>query len=322
VLMRKTHHAPASAPQSLDWLLFVIIIVMGGSSFAMIRSAVETIPPAVITVGRLWIGAIFLYLIMKQAGRKFPPLLDRSAGGFSIHLEWRWMIAIPLVGYVGPFFIFPWAQQYVDSGLAGIYMAFMPIWTVVLAYFFAGESLGPNKIIGFLLGFLGVIILMGPDVIGDAADTSLLAQAALLVATICYATYAVMTRRAPPIRPRIFAAGTLLVAAMVTTPALFFTDLKMDQWTMTGIINVIGLGLGPTGLIGILLIILIQRMGAGFMALANYITPLWAVALGAIIFHERLELTAFIALAVILMGVAISQRQQSGKNTGAHQTKI
>lgn len=311
--MADQRKSPARATVA-DWVMLALLVAVGGSSFAMIRSAVETIPPAVITVGRLWVGAIVLYIVMKQAGRKLPPLIAPSAKGLTLHTEWRWMIVIAIIGYVGPFFIFPWAQQYIDSGLAGIYMAFMPIWTVVLAYLFAGENLGRNKIIGFFLGFSGVIILMGPSVIGNAADTNLLAQLAVLIATFCYATYAVLTRRAPPIRPRAFAAGTLLAAAIIATPMLLLTDLKASEWTIKGVLNVIGLGLGPTGLAGILIIILIQRAGAGFMALANYITPLWAVAMGAVIFSERLGAEAFAALAIILAGVAISQRKPTPRS--------
>ena len=274
----------------------------------MIRGAVEVIPPAIVTVSRLWIGTIFLYIVMKQAGRTFPPLLDTTKQGIRLTAEWRWMLSIAFIGYVLPFFIFPWAQQFIPSGLAGVYMAFMPIWTIVLAYFFANESLGPQKIIGVALGFVGIMILMGPEVIKGAAASSVLAQAALLIASICYAASAVLTRRAPNIRPRVFATGTLLCASIISTPALFFTPFETDQWTLVGVANVVGLGLGPTGLAGVLLIIIIQRVGAGFMGLANYVTPLWAVMMGALFFNERLEVTVFVALIIILAGVAVSQR--------------
>lgn len=300
-----------AAPQLYDWLLFAVITLIGGSAFAMIRGAVDTAPPAVVTVGRLWIGFLFLYVVMRRAGRRLPRFFD-PARRFPVAEEWRWMIAIGAVSYMIPFLIFPWAQQFVESGLAGIYMAFMPIWTVALAFVFAGEKLNLRKIIGFAIGFAGVIVLIGPAVIGEAMTTSLLAQIALLFATLGYAAGAVVTRRAPQIRPRIFAAGTLLASSVITTPALFFTELNIADWSVVSIANIVGLGLGPTGLGGLLLIILIQRTGAGFMALANYMTPLWAVAVGAAIFSERVGLNALVALIIILCGVAISQ---SGRKT-------
>lgn len=296
-----------------DWGLLALIVAFGGSSFVMIRGAVETIPPAAVAVGRLWVGAILLYGLMRAAGRRMPPFFVHTKTSESarwlIRRSWRWMIAVGVVGNVLPFFIFPWAQQYVESGLAGIYMAFMPIWTLVLAYAFAGEGLTRYKVVGFVLGLAGVIILMGPEALGGAASSDIRAQGALLFATFLYAASAVLARRAPPIRPRVFAAGMTLIAAIMATPVLFFIDWNMQDWSFVSILSIIGLGIFPTGLNGVLIIMLIRRTGAGFMALSNYITPVWAVMMGAIVYNERLAMTAFAALAIILIGVAISQRK-------------
>ncbi len=315
------------AAGAAEWLAFAAMVAVGGSSFAMIRFAVETMPPTVVTVGRLWIGAAFLYAVMKQAGRRFPPLFapgPRRALG----AEWRWMITVGFIGYVVPFLIFPWAQQYIESGLAGVYMAFMPIWTIVLAYLFANEPLGREKVAGVALGVAGVVILLGPGVVGGAARSGVLAQAGLLLATLCYAASAVITRRAPPIRPRVFSAGALAAAAVLSTPLLLLSPLEPGGWSPASLAGVVGLGLGPTGLGGLLLIVLIQRVGAGFMGLANYLTPVVAVIFGAALFTERLPSTVFIALAVILAGVAISRRKaragltQNTAGLAADQTKI
>lgn len=305
--LRRRARGP-SAARPLDWLLLAGLVALGGSSFGFIRTAVATIPPAVVATGRLWVGAVFLYAVMRIARRRFPPLLARSASGPLLHLSWASMFAVSAIGYTIPFFIFPWAQQFVESGLAGVYMAFMPIWTLGLAYLFAGEGLGAAKLAGFGLGFAGVLILMGPDAVGGAARSSLLAQAGLLLATFCYAVSAILARRTPPIRPRIFACGTVLGAAVLSTPALFFTDLYPEDWALESVLSVIALGVGPTGLAGLFIIMLIKRAGAGFMALANYLTPIWAVMVGAVLFGERLGPNVLIALAVILAGVAVSRR--------------
>lgn len=293
----------------------MLIVAFGGSSFVMIRTAVETAPPAIVGVGRLWVGAILLYVLMRAAGRRLPPLFIRTQtkGGvmWRIRRSWRWMIAVGIVGNLLPFFIFPWAQQYVDSGLAGIYMAFMPIWTLALAYLFVGETLTRQKIIGFLLGLIGVIILLGPDTLSGVAANDIRAQAALLFAAFLYAGSAVIARRAPPIRPRVFAAGLTIVAALIASPVLLFVDWCMNDWSLVSLVSIVGLGVFPTGLNAILIIMLIRRTGASFMALSNYFTPVWAVIMGALVYNERLALTAFLALAIILVGVAISQRKSA-----------
>ena len=297
---------PAQA-RPLDWMLLGALVVISGSAFVMIREAVETIPPPAIASIRLWIGAGLMFAIMRAAGRRFPALIVRTEKGPRLHLAWAWMLSVSAIGYTIPFFIFPWAQQYVDSGLAGVYMAFMPIWTLGLAFLFANEEVSPTKLAGFLLGFAGVLILMGPDVIGGAARSSILAQLGLLVATFGYGVSAVIMRRMPRIRPRVFAAGAILGAAVFSTPALFVTDLHIERWTLPGVLSLIGLAVGPTGLAGLIIIIMIKRAGAGFMSLANYLVPIWAIFMGALLFHERLEPRVFVALAVILFGVAISQ---------------
>lgn len=305
--MRAPLTIPAEA-KLYDWALFALIVAFGGSSFAMIRTAVATIPPTAIALGRIWIGAILLYILMRAAGRRLPPFFVRTKKGSRVRRSWKWMIAVGASGNLLPFFLFPWAQQYVESGLAGVYMAFMPIWTIALAYFFAGEALNGRKVLGFALGFAGVLILMGPDILKGVFTSDVKSQAALLLATFLYATSAVLARRAVPIRPRVFAAGMMMTSAIMATPAIVFIDFQPESWSAASMASVIGLGVFPTGLNGVLIIMLIRRAGAGFMALSNYVTPLWAVALGALLFGERLGASVFIALALILSGVAVSQR--------------
>jgi len=305
----KPNSGPAAAGPA-EWSLLAFLILLGSSSFTFIHAAIETIPPQIVAVGRLWIAAIALFIIMRAKGRRFPPLLVRTKSGLRPHLLWAWMTAVGVIGYSAPFLIFPWAQQYVESGLAGVYMAFMPLWTLGLAYFFADEKLNARRIAGFLLGFAGVLILMGPEAMRGVSGSNFAAQGGLLLATLCYAISVVISRRAPGSRPRVFTAGIVLSGAIFATPALFFAPFSPAEWSTASMASVVILGLGPTALAGIIIIMIIRRAGASFMALGNYFVPAIAVFLGAVIFHERLAPQAFIALGVILAGVAISQSKK------------
>ena len=244
--MSRKRISPAEATL-FDWALLALIVAFGGSSFAFIRKAVETAPPSVVAAGRLWVAAILVYILMRAAGRRLPPFLIRSGKSWRIRRSWWWMIAVGASGNVLPFYLFPWAQQYVESGLAGVYMAFMPIWTVALAYFFAGEHLSARKLGGFALGFVGVIILMGPEALKGVMTSGFLAQLGLLLATFLYAISAVLARRAPPIRPRIFASGMLIVAAVMAVPALFFTDLRQEEWSAASLWSIVFLAFSQRG---------------------------------------------------------------------------
>lgn len=293
----------------LDWTLLAGLIAMGGSSFTLIHIALETAPPAIVTIGRLWLAAIVLYGAMRAKGRRFPPLLVRTEDGLRPHRLWAWMAMVGTVGYTIPFFIFPWAQQFVPSGLAGVYMAFMPIWTLLLAALFADERLTPARLAGFALAAAGVLVLMGPEAIAGMSGANLPAQAGLLLATLLYAASAVMSRRAPPARRIVFSAGIVLMGAVFATPGLLFTTIEPSSWSAKSLLSIAALGAGPTALAGVIIIVVIRRAGASFMALANYIVPLFAVLAGALLFGERLGLNVFLALALIFAGVAVSQRR-------------
>jgi drug/metabolite transporter (DMT)-like permease len=289
--------------------MFFMLVVTGGSAFAMIEVALGSMPPALVTFGRLSVAGAFCYLVLRAKGGRLPPLLEIRDGRRRLARAWPPLLAVAFIGYVIPFFIFPWAQQTVESGLAGVYMAFMPLWTLVLAFLFAGETLTRMKIAGFLLGLVGVFILMGPDVVAGVAQSSLVAQAGLLFATLCYAVSVVISRRYAGLVTDVnaFAAASILPAALMSAPALLFTPVEPERWRFSAIVSVLLLGVLQTGLAGIVIFAMVKRVGAGFMALANYLTPVFAVILGAALFHERLQLNVFIALGLILAGVAISQ---------------
>lgn len=297
---------PAEASPA-DWMLLAALTAIGGSSFTFIHAAIETVPPALVAIGRLWIAAGVLFVVMRARRQNLPPFLVRTNAGAGVNRIWRSMTAIGIIGYSIPFLIFPWAQQYVESGLAGVYMAFMPLWTLGLAYLFADERLTPAKVAGFAIGFAGVVMLLGPEAIGGVKSSGFIAQAGLLVATLCYAVSVVLTRRSPGTSPRVFSTGVVAMGAAFATPALLFSEIDPAQWSAKSVASIFVLGLGPTALAGFIIFTIVGRAGASFMALSNYVTPVVAVILGAIIFHERLEASALAALAVILVGVAISQ---------------
>lgn len=292
------------APNRQDWILLILLVICGGSSFSGIRIAVETASPAMVAAGRLWVSTLVLYLYMRSTGRKMIPW--RTEGG-KIAPLWKFAAAIGFIGYTIPMALFPYAQQTVSSLLAGIYMAFMPIGTMILAATFADEPFTRQKVIGFSFGTLGVVFLMGPAVLGDIFSANVLAQCALLVAATCYAMASVIMRRAPDAPARSFAVAFMLVAALFATPAALADLPAAGTISWSSWMAIIYLGVVPTGITAIFIIHLIRGAGAGFMAMGNYITPLAAIVFGVILFREQLEWHYGIGLATILTGVAITQ---------------
>ncbi|WP_306252899.1 DMT family transporter [Parvularcula sp. IMCC14364] len=290
-----------------DWLMLAALIFIGGSAFVCIKAAVQTAEPAVVSGVRLWVAALLLCGYAYASGRPLPGLLTVKDGKRQLDRRWRFMLAGGLIGYTIPFTLFPLAQQTVDSMLAGIYMAFMPLLTIVMAYFFAREPLTLSRITGFSLGTIGVIFLIGPAALQGIGSSDVTAQLWLIIANVCYAIYAVMMRWAPEMPARTFAAGTLLSSAIFATPLLLISGQDWTATDSTSWLAMIYLGIMPSGIAAIVIINLIRKNGAGFMAMANYVTPVVAIVMGMLIYAEPLKPTFLIGLLAILAGLAISR---------------
>lgn len=284
-------------PTRTDWLMMLGVAVLGGSSFAGISVAVETAPPAVIAAARLWVGAAFMAIHTKMSGRPFLP--------FGAGKTWAYAIAAGLIGYAVPMTLIPVAQQTVTSILASVYQAFMPVMTVLLAAAFADEVLTKRKLTGFAFGTIGVLTLVGPSALRGILTADVVAQGMLLVAVLGYASAGVIMRRAPDAPERGFATAFLLFGALLATPGALLAGadgISLKSWAA-----IFYLGLFPTGITAVFIILTVRRVGAGFLAMSAYAAPVVALLLGTFFLGERVGLRELAGLAAILTGVAIAE---------------
>jgi drug/metabolite transporter (DMT)-like permease len=141
-------------PRPLDLLAVALfLILVWGSAFTMIGVAVRTLSPEWLVAYRMIVGAIIVILYAQIIGHKLPPLRDS---------RWIWYFAIGTIGASLPFVFIAHGQKTVDSGLSAILIGTMPLMTIVLAHFFTDEKLNRWKLIGFLMGFIGIVILFLP----------------------------------------------------------------------------------------------------------------------------------------------------------------
>ena len=289
----------------LDWLALLALVAMFGSAFLLTKIAVQEVPPIMVVAGRIVIGAILLLVIAYAQGERLSILKP----------YWPILLALALTGNCIPFFVITWGQQYVDSSLAGILMAMMPLTTVVLAHFFVvGERITKNKVIGFLLGFAGVVILMQPELtVSTQLDwLHLSAMMLILIGAICYAANSVIAHSLPKISLSLISAGVLLAASIVIIPLSILQGFEWVADTSPGAMwSVILLGVFPSGLATIIYFRVIRHAGPAFLSQINYLIPVWAVLLGIVFGGEKLTINAVIALVVILVGIAIAQKNRS-----------
>ena len=288
------------------WLLLGALVVMWGSSFLFTKIAVAAMNPASVVAGRLVLAAAVLGVVLAATQR-------RLGGG---PRAWLYVLAIALLGNCVPFWLISWGQQRIDSGLAGIFMAVMPITTLILAHFFVrGERLNAARTAGFMLGFVGVIVLIGPNALLElrGTGTGLLYELAVLGAAMLYAVNTILARRRPAGDSLAAAAAVMIVASLVMVTATWGSGTPWPTSVDGETAAALGfLGIASTAAATVVFFKLIDLAGPTFVSLINYLIPVWAVLVGAIFLGERPAWPALVALMLILGGIGLSEFRGRG----------
>ena len=278
-----------------NFVILLLLSLIWGASFLFIKVAVATIPPFSVAFGRTALAAVLLYLVLRSRGLKMP------AWG----PVWGTFLLMGLFNGAVPYTLITWAEIHIDSGLAAILNALMPLYTVLLAHLFTGdERLNWMKVVGIFLGFLGVVALIGPAALGGLGR-HVLAQLAVMAAALCYAIAIIFGRRLREITPLVSATGQLFCAALLTLPMILLFDAP---WTLSPSLISLGalscLSLLGTALAYLLYYYLLRRIGSTNLSLVTYLLPITGVFWGALLLGERLHWSAFLALGLILAGIA------------------
>jgi drug/metabolite transporter (DMT)-like permease len=290
-----------------EWLSLFALAAMWGSSFLFTKLAVSALPVEWVVTARLGIGALVLVLMAWLLGRA-PPRGGRL---------WLFFVLIAVVGNLLPFSLITWGQRSIDSGLAGILMAVMPLATLGLAHLFVpGERLTGSRVAGFLMGFVGVVVLIGPEALLAAGGENgpLVPMLAVLGGALCYGTSAILARLRPPSDALTTAAATIALAALLSVPlgvgawadAAFAAPAGAITPTVLGAL--LFLGLFSTATAMVVYFQLIRTAGPSFTSQLNYLIPLWAVAVGVGFLGEEPTLGHLAGLVLILGGILWSRR--------------
>ena len=289
-------------------LLLVLIALAWGSTFMFTKIAVASVPPLTLAAGRITVAALALLAYVSFRGHRLPVLRAQwaSACVFAVFL-----LVLPIV-------LLSWAQQFIDTALAGILVASLPLITLALAHVFvADERLTIGRLFGVLFGFAGVIALIGPEAL-KGLGLQLMAQLALLGGPLSYAIGMIVARRVPPMAPSVRAASVALVGCSILIPVTLIVD---RPWTLlptpAAMASTVYLGLVPTAMTMILSFELIATRGATFMSLTNYLVPCTAVSLGWLFLGETISAHMLGAMAAILGGIAVTTLAQPRSVHGA-----
>jgi drug/metabolite transporter (DMT)-like permease len=280
----------------MNWALLMGLVALWGTSFLIIAISVETIDPISIVFYRLVLGALVLALVVFARGESIPREL-RIWGGF---------LLMAVAGNALPFFLITWGQQTVNSGVAGMIMAIMPLMTMVFAHYLVeGETLNRYKIIGFSCGITGIVVLLGP--VFEGGGREFWSGLAIFTAATCYAVNAILIKRLPRFSPMVGACGVLMMASLIILPFWLLLAPENNSISQNSMMAVIWLGIGPTGIATIILFSIIDRAGPTFLSTINYLIPVVAFFCGAWLLSEPASWQHFVALTAILGGIAITR---------------
>lgn len=281
-----------------DWTILLFLSFLWGASFLFIEIAVETVPPLTFVLIRVVIAAAALWLYLLARGQKLP----MPPGALIAFL------VIALLNNVLPFILFAWAQKTITAGLGSILNAMTPIWGVIVAHLWTrDERMTPAKVVGVLLGFAGVSVLIGVDLLGEIGSR-VWAQFACLAATLCYALAGVYGRRFSTmgIPPAAVSTGQFTAAALIMLPLVLLFEPPShtaappaEAWAA-----MVALALFCTSFAYILYFRLIASAGATNTLLVTFLIPISAILMGALFLGEMLEPRHFAGMALIGAGLA------------------
>ncbi len=280
---------------SVDWILFVAVGVIWGSSFLLIKVGLETLHPGFITWARVGLGAMALSLIGRQ-GRKVEGADRRK-------------VAVLSIVWVGiPFTLYPLAELHVSSAVAGLLCGATPFFAGLIGTVWFGRPSHGAQRLGMIIGFVGIALIATASGFHDGAAAAGVVM--VLAATVCYG---VATNLAGPLQQRY--GSVRLMASMLAFGTLWTTPFGIvgafqSHLAFGPVAAIVVLGVVGTGLAFVLMATLVGRVGGPRSSFITYLMPLVALAMGSIFLGERVTYPALVGAALVLVAALLASRPE------------
>jgi drug/metabolite transporter (DMT)-like permease len=287
--------APAQSKTTTELALLLVLATLWGASYTFIKLGVATIPPVTLIAARTLIAGAVLVVVIRSRGLALP----RDGA------TWRRFLFQACLNSVIPFTLIAGAERTVDAGLATILNSTSPIFAFLLTVAITRhEAVTARKLLGVVAGIAGTCLIVGVEALGGIGE-ELLAQLAIVAATICYAGAAIFGRGFKQLDPIMPAAGSLICGAAILVPL----SLALDRpWTLApsaeSVLALLALAVFSTALAFVIYFRLVGTLGSVGTTAQAYLRVPIGVAIGAALLGETLSATAWIGLACVIAGVA------------------
>ena len=300
-LLVTSHGTNREAFSATDWGLFLSLSLIWGGSFLFMAIGLDAFHPGLVTWLRVGFGAAFM-AILPQARRTSIPSEDRIRVR-SLGALW---IALPLT-------LFPIAQQWIDSAVAGMLNGAMPIFTAVLATILLKSLPGRLQMLGLLIGFAGIIAIALPS--AGEGTTAAIGVILVLVATVCYAFAVNMVA---PLQQAYGALAVIArvqwVAAVLVTPYGIY-GLANSSFAWPSLFAMLAVGFLGTGLAFVMMARLAGSVGPTRSAFITYVIPVVALALGVIFRDEIVSPVAIVGVGLVIAGALLASRRETQRTS-------
>ena len=287
-----------TAPKSLDYFLLTTLSIIWASAFFNIKIATYSYGPITISFFRILLGTLPVILICFYNKIKIE----------AFSKDWLWYASIGAINLVIPFFLIAYGVQKVQSNLAAILMASTPLSATILAHFFTNnEKINLTKILGVLIGFIGIIVLFSDSILID--ENNFFYALMILLGSTFYVIGGLLTLKISKKKNENVTASILIWGAIIIFP---ITMIIEQPWNLSPRLDstlcLIYLGIFPTGIAWLLRFHILKRNGLVFQAQVAYLIPIFGVFLGYIFLKEIITIKALIALVAVIIGIYFVRR--------------
>lgn len=279
------------------WAMLILLSVLWGGSFFFVGVVVNELPPLTIVTLRVGMAAIALWVFAFMVGIRPPKDLK----------VWTAFLGMGILNNVIPFTLIVWGQTQIASGLASILNASTPIFAVVVAgLLLPDERVTPLKLIGVVIGFIGVVVMIGLPALSGQGN--LIAQLAIVSAAFSYSFAGVFGRRFREmgINPILTAAGQVTASTLVLIPITLLVDGRFDVSVVSGRTwaSMAALAVFSTAAAYVLYFRILEVAGATNVLLVTLLVPVSAILLGSMFLNESLQMIHFIGMSLIALGLS------------------
>ena len=285
-----------------EWLMLITLSLLWGGSFFFVGVAVAELPPLTIVTLRVGLAAITLWIIVLFMGLSLPKSPN----------VWVAFLIMGLLNNVIPFSLIVWGQTHIASGLASVLNATTPLFgVIVVGLLLVDERATAMKLGGVVVGFLGVVMMIGIPSLDSVKQGTILAQIAILGAALSYAFASVFGRRfkAMGLKPIIIAAGQVTGSTALLAPVAFYVDgplalLGPGSPSIMVWASILTLAVFSTALAYILYFKILASSGATNILLVTLLVPVSAIFLGLLFLNETLQWVNLAGMALIAIGLS------------------